>query len=232
MPTRSTKITLINNTPFTLTHFDEDNSHGTPLSISGVPTPTAAQNFQLPATVGPSGAYVTWYQQDTTTLYFSFSGTEGWVKYSAQTGTLNSPVPPGSPPGTLPTTEPLLELIYIYWDNPYIWNNTTPIDAKTSLTDITVPNQPGSGLQWPGWTAKANTPPPQTQFILAQTSTTYPNAVNWGTSEPGQAWDLLAPVIQFLTKMLACADPAFDGPVILFQDIIEILHGTVFRVLV
>jgi hypothetical protein len=34
------------------------------------------------------------------------------------------------------------------------------------------------------------------------------------------------------TKMLACAHPAFDGPVILFQDIIEILHGTVFRVLV
>ena len=31
------------------------------------------------------------------------------------------------------------------------------------------------------------------------------------------------------TKMLACAHPAFDGPVILFQDIIEILHGTVFR---
>ena len=34
------------------------------------------------------------------------------------------------------------------------------------------------------------------------------------------------------TKMLACTHPAFDGPVILFQDIIEILHGTVFRVLV
>ena len=32
--------------------------------------------------------------------------------------------------------------------------------------------------------------------------------------------------------MLACAHPAFDGPVILFQDIIEILDGTVFRVLV
>jgi hypothetical protein len=32
-------------------------------------------------------------------------------------------------------------------------------------------------------------------------------------------------------KMLACAHPTFDGPVILFQDIIEILHGTVFRVL-
>ena len=32
--------------------------------------------------------------------------------------------------------------------------------------------------------------------------------------------------------MLAGAHPTFDGPVILFQDIIEILHGTVFRVLV
>jgi hypothetical protein len=32
--------------------------------------------------------------------------------------------------------------------------------------------------------------------------------------------------------MLAGTHPAFDGPVILFQDIIEILHGTVFRVLV
>ena len=34
------------------------------------------------------------------------------------------------------------------------------------------------------------------------------------------------------TKMLACAHPAFDGPVILFQDIIETPHGMVFRVLV
>src|SRR6202795_4926736 len=34
------------------------------------------------------------------------------------------------------------------------------------------------------------------------------------------------------TKMLACAHPAFDGPVILFQNIIEILHGTVLRALV
>jgi hypothetical protein len=32
--------------------------------------------------------------------------------------------------------------------------------------------------------------------------------------------------------MLARAHPAFDGPVILFQDISETLDGTVFRVLV
>ena len=30
--------------------------------------------------------------------------------------------------------------------------------------------------------------------------------------------------------MLACAHPAFDGPVILFQDVIEILHGAVLAV--
>ena len=30
--------------------------------------------------------------------------------------------------------------------------------------------------------------------------------------------------------MLACAHAAFDGPVILFQDIIEILHGAVLAV--
>ena len=31
--------------------------------------------------------------------------------------------------------------------------------------------------------------------------------------------------------MLARADPAFDGPVILLQDVIEVLHGTVLAVL-
>ena len=31
--------------------------------------------------------------------------------------------------------------------------------------------------------------------------------------------------------MLACSHPAFDGPVILFQDIIEVLHPSVLAVL-
>ena len=30
--------------------------------------------------------------------------------------------------------------------------------------------------------------------------------------------------------MLACAHPTFDGPVILFQDVIEILHGAVLAI--
>ena len=33
------------------------------------------------------------------------------------------------------------------------------------------------------------------------------------------------------TKMLACAHPAFDGPVILFQNIVQILYGTVLAIL-
>ena len=32
------------------------------------------------------------------------------------------------------------------------------------------------------------------------------------------------------TKMLACAHPALDRPVILFQDVIEILHGAMLAV--
>ena len=33
------------------------------------------------------------------------------------------------------------------------------------------------------------------------------------------------------TKMLACAHPAFDGPVVLFQNIVQILYGTVLAIL-
>jgi hypothetical protein len=33
-----------------------------------------------------------------------------------------------------------------------------------------------------------------------------------------------------MTEMLARLDPAFDGPVILFQDVIEILHRSVVTV--
>ena len=40
-----------------------------------------------------------------------------------------------------------------------------------------------------------------------------------------------APSVPKRTKMLARADPAFDGPVILLQDVIEVLHGTVLAVL-
>ena len=32
-------------------------------------------------------------------------------------------------------------------------------------------------------------------------------------------------------KMLACANPTFDGPVVLFQDIIEVLYRTVLTIL-
>src|SRR5271165_1067684 len=32
-------------------------------------------------------------------------------------------------------------------------------------------------------------------------------------------------------KMLACTHPAFDGPMILFQDVIKILHGAMLAVL-
>src|SRR6202795_1994215 len=33
------------------------------------------------------------------------------------------------------------------------------------------------------------------------------------------------------TKMLACAHPAFDGPVILFQDVVKVLHRSMSAVL-
>src|SRR5271165_1584433 len=40
-----------------------------------------------------------------------------------------------------------------------------------------------------------------------------------------------APSAPKRTKMLACAHPAFDGPVILFQDVVEILHRSMSAVL-
>src|SRR6202795_3793869 len=41
-----------------------------------------------------------------------------------------------------------------------------------------------------------------------------------------------APSCPERTKMLACPHPAFDGPVILFQNIIEVLHRSMPAILV
>jgi hypothetical protein len=122
MPLRSVQITLVNNTPFALTEYRAGKCHG---SWAGMP----------PATVGPNGAMVQWQSQDDGI----FTGTEGWVKYTCpQTAFTGTGTPP---PGAS-------ELVYIHWDNPYIWGeNTNPIDPSTSISNISAPCDEFS---WPG----------------------------------------------------------------------------------
>lgn len=75
MAKRSVQITLVNNTPFMLTYYQDMLCHG---SYSVSPPPTVA-----------SHATVQWESHDE---FISFEGTEGWVKYTCpQTTDLNNP---------------------------------------------------------------------------------------------------------------------------------------------
>ena len=121
MPLRSVQITLVNNTPFTLTEYRAGLCHG---GWSGVPPSTVAPNSQ-----------VQWQSQDEKVL----TGTEGFVKY-----TCPQTVAPAIGNASFTTSE----LVYIYWDNPYVWSkSTSPIVMQTKISNLSAPC--GGDVSWP-----------------------------------------------------------------------------------
>jgi hypothetical protein len=62
------------------------------------------------------------------------TGTEGWVKYQVNNAGVTC-VP---------------ELVFIYWDNPFVWSTSTrPIDRSVTTSDVTPPCSADDG-KWDG----------------------------------------------------------------------------------
>jgi hypothetical protein len=119
MPRRSTRITLLNNTPFTLTFLASNRCHG-----------DWTDPWQPPSRIPPNtqGAW----QSESSGIA---TGTEAWVKYLLNT--TDSDFATGQP--CLP------ELVYIHWDNPFVWGpHTKPIpDHTVGTSDVTTPCDDG-----------------------------------------------------------------------------------------
>lgn len=116
MPRRSVRVTLLNNTPSKLTLVGKNLCGGEWTSDQWKP-PAEIQPQTQEGWQSESGGIAT--------------GTEGWVKYMIGntdvdflSGNLCRP-----------------ELVYIHWDNPFIWaDDTKPIDPQVSTSDVAVPS--------------------------------------------------------------------------------------------
>jgi hypothetical protein len=99
-------------------------SNGTPVDLNLVGTAgpchgSWTHNTTPPQTIA-SGSTASWGTESSGIL----TGTEAWVKY--ETTNIN--------PNCIP------ELIYIHWDNPFVWGSgTNPIDFSVTTTDVTPP---------------------------------------------------------------------------------------------
>jgi hypothetical protein len=177
MPLRSVQITLVNNTPFTLIEYRAGLCHG---NWSGAPPATVAStNTQV--------QQVQWQSQDAEI----FTGTEGFVKYTC-------------PQAAEADRETPAELVYIYWDNPYVWaGDTTPIVFETSVSGITAPC--GGDIAWPGGssgTFATITPGSSTvtQLFGVSSSGNGQTGFNFGTGPVGEGWDWFAAWPLILTE--------------------------------
>ncbi len=141
MTRRSVQITFVNNTVYTLQHYYESICHGDWSNVIGG---TPAPNASLPATIEPL-SIVQWQTEDSDG---SLTGTEGWVKYSA-VGTDNTTAT--SPLGIDPT-DTIAELIWIHWNNPMSWDQSTnPLDYQSSLINVnpTCGEDAATAAVWP-----------------------------------------------------------------------------------
>jgi len=127
MPKRSTRITLSNNTPYKLSLIGAEGM-GQDGPCHGCWTDTPNGKWQPPNPILPK-THGSWQSEscgiDT--------GTEGWVKYEIQNTDIDfsKNLPNGVPCGS--------QLLWIAWDNPFAWDNTTPIYAHVYDVDVTVP---------------------------------------------------------------------------------------------
>src|SRR6266704_1539419 len=115
MPKRSIRITLLNNTPFTLTFLASNRCHGDWTDL-----------WHPPSHIPPKtqGA---WQSESSGGIA---TGTEAWVKYILNTTDTD-----------FATGQPCLpELVYIHWDNPFIWaSDTKPLEKSVGTSDVTPP---------------------------------------------------------------------------------------------
>jgi hypothetical protein len=122
---------LSNNTPFKLTLIDpriatEDPCHGNWTDGGWRPPPEIAPKSH--------GAW----QSESAGIG---TGTEGWVKYQIENTDSDLKADPTG------KTLCVQQLVYIHWDNPFIWDSgTKPIDFTVSTSDVTPPCNSDKGV--------------------------------------------------------------------------------------
>lgn len=175
MSKRSTKISLFNNTPFDLDLVPDAGQlcHG-----KWTQNPPGTIPARVSGTSVTPGTWESRSGGDIPVIGNIATGTEGWVKYTFAPGQqVNVPDPP--------------EVVYIHWDNPYVWaGGTTPSDQQVSKNDVTPPCNKGHGA----WSNESFggvpvTVAPTTQvFIMGISSNN--QALSWGTGPIGEGFTI------------------------------------------
>lgn len=189
MPKRLTRITLLNNTSFDLSLVSGGDQlcHGQ-WTKGWQPPPAQIKAMNSASWQSESHGFLT--------------GTEGWVKYEI-------------PANTITQTPP--ELVFIHWDNPYIWSNgTTPCEQQVSMNDVKPSCKSNKGA-WDNGSfggQPVTTNPAHELFCV-------------GFQNNGQGWDWgTGPVGQVTTVVVAWPALLILGLVDAEQDVhIEIILG-------
>ncbi len=120
MAKRSVTINLVNNTPYYLQHYWEAVCNGSWGPTNGTPPPgPAAPNASMPNVIPPNSLT----SLSSADAQFSIGkGTEAWIKYSI----LCTPPLAGA------------NLLYIHWDNPYVWANNDPPNSDPIVASCVI----------------------------------------------------------------------------------------------
>jgi hypothetical protein len=154
MAKRSIRVTLSNNTDYSLILLGNAGPCHGKWTEGGWNPPDQIQSKTHGAWQSQSDGFLT--------------GTEGWVKY------------------LIATKDPRCtqQLVYIHWDNPFVWNNTTPIDFQVSDSDIKPPCDSDKGV-WGvagGFPSGGNNKIQECQYEL------FPAGIVGGGSVDGISW--------------------------------------------
>jgi hypothetical protein len=178
MPKRSTRVTLSNNTPLTLTLVPDavQLCHG-----------QWTEGWQPPPNQIMSKTAGSWQSES----HGLATGTEGWVKYEL-----------AAPPNTASPPPP--ELVYVHWDNPFVWGNgTQPSDQQVSVEDVTPACNKNKGA-WDNGSFNPMAQPTHELFIAGMTTNN--EGWTWGTGTGGAvttivlAWPAL--ILLGITQLL------------------------------
>jgi hypothetical protein len=179
MPKRSTRITLSNNTLFTLTLVGSAQLCHGKWTAGWQPPPAHIQSKTSGSWQSESGG-------DIPIIGDIATGTEGWVKYEITAGPASADGPPTP------------ELVYVHWDNPYVWaGGTNPCEFSVTTNDKPPKSLPCNSDQavWSGGTFGGVATAATNEIFIAAASDGQGHSFDFGTGPVGEAWDFAAAVI-------------------------------------
>jgi hypothetical protein len=180
MAKRSTRVTLSNNTNYTLSLLGATPCHG-----------IWTEPWRPPSQILPK-THGAWQSESEGFL----TGTEGWVKYVIQ----NDDLRPGAQNDTQKCPQ---ELVFIHWDNPFVWPSspdldTFPLERSVGISDVTPSCDADKGI----WTEAPEDAIPKGcsshELFLAEMSPSAGNPITlWGG-----IWDtIIWPAVAALTEI-------------------------------